>query len=234
MCSTALQKYCGETKKHMTALTEQELDVVFESFTQSHEVKSFDDYFAAASEPKVTVTQEAEPAAQPGAAARPDCPARAAARRAAGGPAEAGRGSRSPTAARATRPRPQSGDGRQRGDRQKRPPVTAATETAADRSERPAARTARPASRTATARRTASAATARMTAASSLPPSRTARAAQQLARAAQQQPKAAPQGQPGQETTVRHREGPHCGHARLARGAGKNTMKSMTAWLPRR
>ena len=52
----ALQKYCGETKKHMTALTEQELDVVFESFTQSHEVKSFDDYFAAASEPKVTVT----------------------------------------------------------------------------------------------------------------------------------------------------------------------------------
>ena len=35
----ALQKYCGETKKHMTALTEQELDVVFESFTQSHEVR---------------------------------------------------------------------------------------------------------------------------------------------------------------------------------------------------
>ena len=61
----ALQKYCGETKKHMTALTEQELDVVFESFTQSHEAKSFDDYFAAANEPKVTVTQEAEPAAQP-------------------------------------------------------------------------------------------------------------------------------------------------------------------------
>ena len=100
----ALQKYCGETKKHMTALTEQELDVVFESFTQSHEVKSFDDYFAAASEPKVTVTQEAEPAAQPVQAARPDCPARA------GSPPRSRRPSRSrprqpfPTAARATRP----------------------------------------------------------------------------------------------------------------------------------
>ena len=42
----AIQKYCGETKKHMTALTEQELDCVFESFTQSHQVASFDEYFA--------------------------------------------------------------------------------------------------------------------------------------------------------------------------------------------
>ena len=41
-----LQKYCNETKKHMTALTEEELDLVLESFTQSHQVKSLDGYFA--------------------------------------------------------------------------------------------------------------------------------------------------------------------------------------------
>ena len=61
----ALQKYCGETKKHMTALTEEELDVVFESFTQSHSSASLDDYFASGREPEVTVTAEEEPKAAP-------------------------------------------------------------------------------------------------------------------------------------------------------------------------
>ena len=60
-----LQKYCGETKKHMTALTEEELDVVFESFTQSHSSASLDDYFASGREPEVTVTAEEEPKAAP-------------------------------------------------------------------------------------------------------------------------------------------------------------------------
>ena len=41
-----LQKYCNETKKHMTALTEEELDLVLESFTQSHNLASLDEYFA--------------------------------------------------------------------------------------------------------------------------------------------------------------------------------------------
>ena len=41
-----LQKYCNETKKHMTALTEEELDLVLESFTQSHQAENFDAYFA--------------------------------------------------------------------------------------------------------------------------------------------------------------------------------------------
>ena len=40
-----LQKYTGETKKHMTALTENELDLVFEYYTQNHSVESFDEYF---------------------------------------------------------------------------------------------------------------------------------------------------------------------------------------------
>lgn len=41
-----LKKYCSETKKHMTALTEEELDLVFESFTQKNQVESLDSYFA--------------------------------------------------------------------------------------------------------------------------------------------------------------------------------------------
>ena len=62
-----LQKYTGETKKHMTALTENELDVVFEEFTQKNRVESFDEYFADQKEPAVTVTVEQEPAAPPDA-----------------------------------------------------------------------------------------------------------------------------------------------------------------------
>ena len=62
-----LKDYTGETKKHMTALTEDELDLVFESFTQKNNRESLDDYFAEGTkqeEPLVTVEQEAAPAAQ--------------------------------------------------------------------------------------------------------------------------------------------------------------------------
>ena len=41
-----LAKYFPEPKKYMTALTEEELDVVFEAFTQQHSRKNLDDYFA--------------------------------------------------------------------------------------------------------------------------------------------------------------------------------------------
>lgn len=40
-----LKKYTGETKKAMTALTDQELNIVFEHYTQKNSVKSFDEYF---------------------------------------------------------------------------------------------------------------------------------------------------------------------------------------------
>lgn len=53
-----LQKYTGETKKHMTALTENELDVVFDTFTQGHSVESLDSYFSQASQPEVVVEPE--------------------------------------------------------------------------------------------------------------------------------------------------------------------------------
>ena len=41
-----LQKHFGEVKKHMTALTEEELDVIFEHYTQLKAVPNFDAYFA--------------------------------------------------------------------------------------------------------------------------------------------------------------------------------------------
>ncbi len=41
-----IKKYTGEEKRHMTALEENELDVVFEEFTQKNSLKNFDEYFA--------------------------------------------------------------------------------------------------------------------------------------------------------------------------------------------
>ena len=42
-----LGKHFDTPKKHMTALTEEELNVVFEHFTQKNQVESFDAYFAS-------------------------------------------------------------------------------------------------------------------------------------------------------------------------------------------
>ncbi|MBQ8782321.1 MAG: translation initiation factor IF-2 [Clostridia bacterium] len=47
-----LAKYFDDPKKHMTALEEVELDVIFETFTKEHEVENFDAYFATANEKK--------------------------------------------------------------------------------------------------------------------------------------------------------------------------------------
>lgn len=65
-----LQKYCEDTKKHMTALTEEELDLVFESFTQSHSLPSLDAYFADNQE-----EEEKAPASAPEKAKEPAAPA---------------------------------------------------------------------------------------------------------------------------------------------------------------
>jgi len=60
-------------RKNQTPLTEEELDLVFEHYTKQHEVSSFNDYFAMASEPKPApkpkaqapeARKEPEPAAQ--------------------------------------------------------------------------------------------------------------------------------------------------------------------------
>ncbi len=55
-----LERYFGETKKHMTALTEKELNVVFEHYTQQHQVKNFDDYFKAGEAEKQARAQAAK------------------------------------------------------------------------------------------------------------------------------------------------------------------------------
>ena len=47
-----LVKYTGETKKHMTALEENELNIVFEVLTQQSAVENFDAYFATRKEPE--------------------------------------------------------------------------------------------------------------------------------------------------------------------------------------
>ena len=60
-----LAKYFDDTKKHMTALEEQELDVIFETFTQQKQVESFDAYFALAEQKKEEPAKaEAESAPQ--------------------------------------------------------------------------------------------------------------------------------------------------------------------------
>lgn len=53
-----LEKYFGEKKKHMTALTDEELNVVFDYFTKKNEVETLEPYFAA--KEKVEPIKEAE------------------------------------------------------------------------------------------------------------------------------------------------------------------------------
>ncbi len=48
-----LKEYTGDEKKHMTALTEDELNIIFEYYTQKNQVKSFDEYFALQKEREV-------------------------------------------------------------------------------------------------------------------------------------------------------------------------------------
>ena len=64
-----LAKYFDDTKNHMTALEDKELDIIFETFTQESAVASFDEYFATASQPKAEEKkpekkQEAAPKAE--------------------------------------------------------------------------------------------------------------------------------------------------------------------------
>lgn len=60
----------GETKKHMTALTEEELDVVFDSFTQKHSVESLEPYFEQGNKQEGIVEPE-----QPDVKIQPEQPA---------------------------------------------------------------------------------------------------------------------------------------------------------------
>ena len=52
----------GEPRKHATVLTDEELNVVFEHYTQQNQVSSFDPYFASRD---AKPAPKAEPAAKP-------------------------------------------------------------------------------------------------------------------------------------------------------------------------
>ena len=67
-----LAKYFPEPKKYMTALEENELDVVFEAFTQERNMENLDAYFAQREKPKAApvVMVEEEPQAAPAPAAQ--------------------------------------------------------------------------------------------------------------------------------------------------------------------
>ena len=43
-----VKEYTGVEKKHMTALSEEELNIIFEYYTQHNQVESFYNYFAQA------------------------------------------------------------------------------------------------------------------------------------------------------------------------------------------
>ncbi len=58
--TTLLAKYFDTPKKSMTALDENELDIVFEYYTQKFKVENFDEYFAKANEPKTGEKDKAE------------------------------------------------------------------------------------------------------------------------------------------------------------------------------
>ena len=66
-----LGKYVKEPKKHMTALEENELDIVFDKFTQDHAVQNFDAYFATRNKAQEAPEQPAEKPAAPKQNAKP-------------------------------------------------------------------------------------------------------------------------------------------------------------------
>ena len=49
-----LKTYLGQEKKHMTALSEDELNIIFEHYTQKNQSENFNEYFASKNQPKET------------------------------------------------------------------------------------------------------------------------------------------------------------------------------------
>lgn len=70
-----LLEYFPDTKKHMTALEEDELNIIFETFTTEHSVENFDAYFATAEPQKKEKKQVEKPAEPKKEDAKPASPA---------------------------------------------------------------------------------------------------------------------------------------------------------------
>ena len=78
-----VRHFGGEPKKSGAALTEQELNVIFEHYTSQHQVADFDSYFASKNAPKQAAPSDAEKAAAEKAAAEKAAAEKAAAEKAA-------------------------------------------------------------------------------------------------------------------------------------------------------
>ena len=63
------RKFPQTPKKHMTALTDEELDTVFETYTQKNQVENFDEYFASGERERAA--RKEQPAAAQGENSRP-------------------------------------------------------------------------------------------------------------------------------------------------------------------
>ena len=71
-----LAKYFPEPKKYMTALTEEELDIVLETFTQQRNMKNLDEYFAQREQPAPAAPRQEKPQEKaPGQKGAPQQPA---------------------------------------------------------------------------------------------------------------------------------------------------------------
>ena len=70
-----LAEYFDGQKKHMTALEEDELDLIFETFTKEKEVADLNDYFNFAPAGKEKAKQEKAPAEQAQEAPAEEAPA---------------------------------------------------------------------------------------------------------------------------------------------------------------
>ena len=56
-----VKEYTGVEKKHMTALSEEELNIIFEYYTQRNQVENFDEYFSQMDlKPKKPTKEEVE------------------------------------------------------------------------------------------------------------------------------------------------------------------------------
>ena len=60
-----LEKYTDEPRKHMTALEDKELDLIFETITQENQVQNFDAFFAAGEAQKKAKEEAAEVKEEP-------------------------------------------------------------------------------------------------------------------------------------------------------------------------
>jgi translation initiation factor IF-2 len=121
-----LGKYYEEPHKHMTALTEEELSLVFEHYTKERAVENFDAYFATREQAIQEAAAKKEAAKE--AAAKEAAAREAAAREAAAKEASANQAARETAARTQTAPRPQGpgaqqhapqgqGQGRNQGQR---------------------------------------------------------------------------------------------------------------------